>query len=282
MPLKLAVQNPIDATPPDDAQILAAARALGVVGRAQASLWRDLSDPDVDLRRLHQALREDPAIAVRVLKVANSAYYRRGGQIATIEQAILMLGLDAVRGIAASAGLDRIAGRGEQGAAFVAHSVAVACIARECAGIAGLSIGGEAFLAGLLHDIGLLVEWRLAAQLTASKQRVLAGDPLLHVRCAEVVLAAWQLPPLLVRAVAAHHSAPQPSDPVDLLAACVRVAHCACVEAGMQVQGDGLPDCPQVPHPLDLAHLGIVPDAWSAQLPQALARAVQMYEGMLA
>jgi HD-like signal output (HDOD) protein len=253
-----------------------------VVGRAQASLWRDLSDPDVDLRRLHQALREDPAIAVRVLKVANSAYYRRGGQIATIEQAILMLGLDAVRGIAASAGLDRIAGRGEQAAAFVAHSVAVACIARDSAAIAGLAIGGEAFLAGLLHDIGLLVEWRLAALLKANGPRELAVDPWLHVRCAQVVLAAWQLPATVVDAVAAHHAQPQESEPVDPLGACVRVAHCACVEAGMLLPGDGPTDAEQAPHPLDLLRLGIAPEAWSAQLPQALARAARMYEGMLA
>jgi HD-like signal output (HDOD) protein len=240
---------------PGDAEILAAARAIGGVARAGVQLWRELSDPDIDPERLRRVLYGDPGIAARVLKVANSAYYARGRAIASLERAIVVLGLDAVRGIAAAAGLDRVAERGGQGAAFLAHSTATAACAQSLAARADDVSGSEAFLAGLLHDFGLLVEWRLAML-----RPLAVADPEFHVPCARLVLATWQLPADVVDAACAHH-APGTGG---ALAACVRLGHLAAEEAGMTGPGDPHAEAEATVPAEDLRLLGIDAAAWDA------------------
>jgi len=280
MPLRQIPPPSMPAALPSDEQILVAARSLGVVGRAQATLWRELSDPEVDMRRLHRVIREDPGIAARVLKVANCAFYRRGGQVATIEQAIVVLGLDAVRGIAASAGLDRIAGRSEQGTAFVGHSIVVGSVAREAVGAAGLSIGGEAFLAGLLHDFGLLVEWRLIAQGVVDSDPPARHDSLRHTHYAKVVLDAWNIPAQVVAAVVAHHDQPPADGVVDSLTASVRLAHIAALAADATLDADGPLAADDEPSAADLAALGLNPESWREFLPDTAARARRLRVGI--
>jgi HD-like signal output (HDOD) protein len=211
----------VPATPLADADILAAARALGGVARGSVDLWRELSDPLVEPPRIAAVLHADPGIAARVLKVANSAFYGRGRQVSSIDRAIVVLGLDAVRGIAAAAGLDRVVPRGTAGAAFAAHSAVVACASRMLARRHAALAPADGFLGGLLHDFGMLVAWRLAA---AGRIDEIAADSL-HVHCGALVLDAWQLPPAVVEAAARHHASG--GGP---LAACVRLAHAAACE----------------------------------------------------
>jgi HD-like signal output (HDOD) protein len=267
---------------PSDAQVLIAARSLGIVASAQATLWRELSDPNVEVRRIEQVLREDPVVAARVLKVANSAFYHHCGRIGTIEKALLILGFDGVRGITAAVGLARIAGRSAQGANLAAHSAAVASIARDAAAAAGLPCACEAFLAGLLHDLGLLVEWRLALQPPAAQQPPMAIGPTQHARFGALVLAAWQLPAEAVRAAAAHHEPPQDDAAIDPVTACVRAAHAVCAEHGMGLHDDGPLQQPSEAQQLDLAAIGIDPDRWRDFVPRAVARAQHLRSGMLA
>ena len=60
---------------------------------------REASNPDVTAARIGELLRQDPAICARVLKAINSCVYGLGEQIASVERAVLLLGLNAVRGI---------------------------------------------------------------------------------------------------------------------------------------------------------------------------------------
>ncbi len=247
------------AAPPTDEEILAASRALGGLAPSAAGLWRELSDPDVDPRRLNAVLHQDPGIAARVLKVANSAYYGRGRQIATLEQAVAVLGLDAVRGIAAAAGLDRVAGRIGNPGLYVAHCVSVADFSRVLAARTAVVPLAEAFLAGLLHDFGLLVEWRLHAS-----GRALPPDPFLHLRCGRIVLTQWQLPPGVVEAAASHHlgeSVPV-AGAIEPMCACVRLAHCAASIAGVPTPEPQVDAADGGPAAADLSVVGMEPADW--------------------
>jgi HD-like signal output (HDOD) protein len=269
----------VAAAPPTDEEILAASRALGGLAPSAAGLWRELSDPEVDPRRLHAVLHQDPGIAARVLKVANSAFYGRGRQIATLEQAVIVLGIDAVRGIAAAAGLDRVAARAGQAGLYVAHCVAVAGFARELAARTGAVPAGEAFLAGLLHDFGLLVEWRLLAC-----GRPLPVDPLLHLRCGRVVLTQWQLPTAVVDAAASHHLRGSAWDPgVDApLCACVRLAHCAAGFAGVPTPEPQVDAADAGPAMADMAVVGMQVADWEHWLPDAASRSNEATEALCA
>jgi HD-like signal output (HDOD) protein len=212
-----------------------------------------------------------------VLKIANSAYYQRGRTIASIEQALMVLGTDAVRGIAASAGLDRVASRSPHAGAYLRHSIATASVAADLAGAAVADRRAEAFLAGLLHDLGLLIAWRLAPAADTPAR----ADVELHVHCGRLALDAWQLPPRLVAAVASHHRAPSDGAPDDVVAAAVRIAEAAVTLAGIACAGEGdvRSDAPTA---TDLRSIGLDADAWPAARACALARATAMVESLVA
>jgi putative nucleotidyltransferase with HDIG domain len=209
----------------------ATVRALGAsAGGASASrLLALLYDPDVDFDRIVQCLHGEPVLSARVLKVANSPYYRRSGQVGSVERALQMLGLNAVRGIAAAGALDRMlppqAGQFFDPQRFRRHSAAVASAAQAISRQAGLGVDGEAFMAGLLHDIGALLlaksdpaaMARFAPKAELSAEAALAEEQahfgIDHSAAGVLIVQAWALPDWLKDAVADHHGTGPLSDP---------------------------------------------------------------------
>lgn len=207
--------------------ILDAARALGILSGSASSaprLLATLCQEGVEPREVARIIGQEPGLAARVLRVANSAFYGVPRAIATIDRAVVVLGLDAVRGIAAAACLDRsITRAGEPSVldmtAFLDHSVATAAAAESLARIRHRAIAPEAFIAGLLHDLGTVLQLRLDAAGLAALVTVVRGGSdspmseieLQHVRvghetCAAVLFEAWNLPAGITAAVANHHA----------------------------------------------------------------------------
>lgn len=122
-----------------------------------------VEDPSSTAQDLHEVISGDPALSSRILKVVNSSFYGLPGQIASINRAIVMLGLNAVKNIAIAASLAKLFRGGELTPEFSAkdlwtHSNAVAAASKLIADELKLGLGDEAYLAGLIHDIGLMVE----------------------------------------------------------------------------------------------------------------------------
>ncbi|HSI60913.1 MAG TPA: HDOD domain-containing protein [Ideonella sp.] len=290
----------------DDAEIVEAAQRMSLAGAGAASGMRLLSvllDERLDLPGLAKLVSAQPGIALRVMRVANSAYYGHSGVVATVDRAAQVLGLTALRGIAAAAcfeGLTApVAGSATLDlAAFRNHSLAVACAAQALAQRVAQEMAGEAFMAGLLHDIGLVVLWRLrpqsllrhaagragrgglcvAAPQAAEQERLALGTT--HAHCGRVALAAWHLPAGLVDAVAEHDLPAAAGDrPATApLAALLRLAdHLACA-AGHAFDPD------HVPVPPDervLAQHGITPEQLAevaAALPDTVKRLCAVFE----
>lgn len=202
----------------------AAARALGASGGGvgAAKLLALLCDPDVETDAVRACLRGEPALSARVLKVANSPFYRQAGQVGTVDRAVQLLGLSAIRGIAAAGCLDRTtpprAGQAFDPDRFRRHSFAVACLTQQFAREASLGVESEAFIAGLLHDIGVLLLTKAAPAAMASFAPAPAedaGDALAaeqahfgtdHVACGGVLVEAWGLPAWMHDTLAAHHA----------------------------------------------------------------------------
>lgn len=118
---------------------------------------------------LHAVISKDPALCSRILKVVNSSFYGLPGQIGSINRAIVLLGLNAVKNIAVSASLAKLFRGGELCPSFSArdlwtHSVAVAAASKQISDVIGLNAPDEAFLAGLMHDIGIMVEMQFNRQ----------------------------------------------------------------------------------------------------------------------
>src|SRR5688572_29360705 len=123
---------------------------------------RTVEDPKSTAGQLHKIVSHDPALVTRILKVVNSAFYGLPGQIASVERAIVLLGLNAIKNIAVAASLGQLFRGVKLCEGFTAkdlwtHCIAVGVTAREIARLMKLPLADEAFLAGMIHDIGLLV-----------------------------------------------------------------------------------------------------------------------------
>jgi HD-like signal output (HDOD) protein len=122
-----------------------------------------VESPSSTAQDLHKVIANDPALCSRILKVVNSAFYGLPGQIGSINRAIVLLGLNAVKNIAIAASLAKLFRGGSLTPEFSAkdlwsHSIATAAACKMIADALKLGLGDEAFLAGLIHDIGIIVE----------------------------------------------------------------------------------------------------------------------------
>jgi HD-like signal output (HDOD) protein len=214
--------------PITEADIVRAATSLGVIGGGAHTAHRILAtlcDASLDARQIADVIQREPGLAARVLKVANSAFYGSSRNIGTLDRALMLLGLDAVRGIAAAACLDRSVARRSPQAdyrpqALALHSVASAFAAESLTKQSGRAVPAEAFMASLLHAFGVPVQERLDSPGVVKLMGALAADEnataaelearlveVSHARCAEVIFENWHLPQSIVMAVR-HYADP--------------------------------------------------------------------------
>jgi len=135
---------------------------IATLPEVTAKIIATVEDPRSSAQALHKIVSHDPALVTRILKVVNSAFYGLPGQIGSIERAIVLLGLNAVKNIAVAASLGQLF-RGSQLCEGFApkdlwrHCIAVGVASRDLAKQMKLQMAEEAFLAGMIHDMGILV-----------------------------------------------------------------------------------------------------------------------------
>ena len=211
-----------------DADIVKAASSLGLLGSSSLAAHRilaSLCDVSLGTREVVGLIEHEPGLAARVLKVANSAYYGQSRSISTLDRALVILGLDAIRGITAAACLDRSIARRSSTAGIdprtlVNHCVASAFAAEQLSRRSGRASSAEAFMAALLHDFGVPVQERLDAPGVEAFIKALQEDPeanpaqleqslvkVGHTHCAKVIFEHWNMPPTITLA-AFHHDDP--------------------------------------------------------------------------
>ena len=190
---------------------------------AVAQRLLELINQDAPFEDIATVLATDPAMAARVLRVANSAALRGASPISSLTEAFLRLGTMQLRQLIL--GLVFVHHFPRRGAfdyvAFWRHSLHVALAAQQLEYNAlGLKlVGTEVYTAGLLHDIGIaylnltattrykevIVEARASEEPLAAVERRLLGVD--HHEAAAYLLGEWRFPPSIV-AVCQHHSAP--------------------------------------------------------------------------
>src|SRR5207302_41548 len=136
--------------------------SIATLPEITAKIIRTVEDPKSTAAELHKIVSHDPALVTRILKVVNSAFYGLPGQIGSIERGIVLLGLNAVKNIAVAASLGQLFRGMKLCDGFTAkdlwtHCIGVGVVARALAKQSKLPLADEAFLAGMIHDIGLLV-----------------------------------------------------------------------------------------------------------------------------
>ncbi len=219
--------------------------------RVIQEIWRVLTDDNASARALAEVLSRDTGLSARVLKLANSAYFALSVPVSDVRGACVVLGFEAVRGlavgVAAVDGLTRTATRAVDIGAFWRHSIAVATASEGLARRLGTTETGTAFCAGILHDIGRLV---LASVRSTQYGRILTPPLPGSLRRLEVdafgaghdevggwLVEKWGFPEALCDAVGKHHD-PSVDGRVNHWAAVVHVADQLAHRAGFALMED--------------------------------------------
>jgi len=186
-----------------------------------ATITRLMQDPRTSAEELGRAISTDPALVSKVLKLVNSAFYGFPGRIATITQAIVILGFSTIRNVVLTTSVLKAFGKGGTAGVdvglFWEHSLLTGAIARALAMERKANFIEETFIAGLLHDMGRIV---LSQKLPAEFEKVQcikreAGIPQLEAEQIALKLNhgdiggwlahKWNLPLPFVDVMRLHH-----------------------------------------------------------------------------
>jgi HD-like signal output (HDOD) protein len=182
-----------------------------------------MDDPKSGFKEIANIIETDQAIAAKVLKVANSAYYGLSGMVNSIHQATVVLGYETLEQVITMVSSSSLLGKQLKGYALNAgvlwrHSLAVAMASRIIAKKRAPSLEGDAFSVGLIHDAGKLAldahilnkkkEIRVFLEneemnFRKAEQRVLGFD---HAQIAQDLCQKWKLPAEHAEAMRYHHT----------------------------------------------------------------------------
>jgi putative nucleotidyltransferase with HDIG domain len=139
-------------------KIVGATGDLPTMPHVASLVMEKLSDPNATPKDLHKIISQDQALAARVLKIANSPFYGCARTVTNLTDALVVMGFDSIRSlVVASAMHDFFKKFGLAEKLLWEHSIGCGSIAKQVARRAKYSKIEEAFLAGLLHDIGKVV-----------------------------------------------------------------------------------------------------------------------------
>ncbi len=178
-----------------------------------------LNDPDCSMAEVARTISMDPSIALKTLRLVNSAYYGLGQEVKTVDHAVVMLGVKVIKNLVLTASVfDTFQGSIGR---FLEHCISTGVAMKVLAAHGPLKreLGSpdEAFVFGLLHDIGKVIirqfmpeESERIAQLIQEKRiswyhaelEVIGVD---HATIGARLAQKWKLNKGIVAAIAFHH-----------------------------------------------------------------------------
>lgn len=207
-----------------------------------------VEDPDSRARDLAELISQDQALASRVLKIVNSAFYGMRGPVDSVTRAVVTLGWGEVHSLVLTAACQAM----HTSASFSDqllwdHALAVSQVARKLAVKCRFPRLVEASTAGLLHDLGKIVmdrhlgeRYQVVVDLVGQKDTsFLEAEQILldydHAQVGGMIVESWKLSPALVEAVRWHHD-PKSAETEPTLCAVVSLANSICVQQGVGLE----------------------------------------------
>ncbi|MEM0912974.1 MAG: GGDEF domain-containing protein [Planctomycetota bacterium] len=196
---------------------------------------------DVNIKQIASTIQHDPALSSKILKTVNSSFYGQAHTISTISHALVVLGLNSVKTLALGftlvGNLSQQGGDGFDHMTFWKRSLYAATAAKQLASARSLVQREEAFLGGLLQDLGMLAmyqtlgaEYReVLAKTGGDHRRLIAQEReafgIDHGQVGGELAERWKLPPLLVAPIRYHHSPQGADEELRPLVECVAVGN---------------------------------------------------------
>jgi putative nucleotidyltransferase with HDIG domain len=216
-------------------------------------IQRLIDNPKSNMAQIATIITRDQAIAARVVRLVNSAFYGFGGRISSIQQAIMLLGLNTVKNLVIGVSVVKTF----EGAAeatifdrhkFWLHSFACATCARQMAKSLNKEEPEDFFLAGLLHDIGILILDQffhdefiaIVQRVTKTRDELIATETgalgLDHCDIGAFIADKWRIPDFFRIAIRHHHRpcfSEIEAEHARLIAAAVHVADVMVCQRGI-------------------------------------------------
>jgi HD-like signal output (HDOD) protein len=213
-------------------------------------LQQVLARPDFKIDDVHQLINADPGLASQVLRAANSAFYSGLSKVSTVREAIIRLGAREVANLAMlTTQQDLYRSEDKTYNALMQtlwkHSFCCAVGSKWLAQKGGYAAQAqEAFLAGLLHDIGKLFVLKVMEEISRDPALKASAGPAvlnevltsLHLQQGYQLMVHWQMPEIYCEIVARHED--EEWDRNNLLLAIVRLANLACKKVGIGIRHD--------------------------------------------
>ncbi|MBI4528520.1 MAG: HDOD domain-containing protein [Deltaproteobacteria bacterium] len=188
-----------------------------------------IEDPNLSIREICRLLADDPALAARVLAISRSLHYAQRSAPTSLQRAVQVLGLRNLRTVviaAATQGLFSMSNNISEN--LWSHSLAVALACRALSERVGYPETEQAFLTGLLHDVGemILIHGdpqgfeRVVREVQQNKVSLLVVEKRTyvfdHAFIGFTLLDSWNLDPEMGQAILTHHDGAENGNPKEL------------------------------------------------------------------
>lgn len=201
----------------------------------------------VDIDKVIETLSYDKSLVAQCLRMANSALYRQRGDVSSVRDAVLTLGLWRIRDLAFSCSLPLMfasLGGAVPKEAFWSHALGTAVVAQKLGADFGESHSEQTYLAGLLHDIGILVNGLLFPEdfrevleaavreqvpVVIVEQRVMGFT---HAESGRIAAELWRLPLEISEVIEFHHRQEEQKTNNELTVL-VQIANRLCWNSGL-------------------------------------------------
>lgn len=214
------------------------------------------NDPNSSAIDISRVISFDPAFTARVLRMANSAYYGFARKVTTVSEAIVILGYETLKSVVLALTLQKLYSKEFHGYSlekgdFWKHSVGCALASRLIAVQVKYPSLEEAFVAGLLHDVGKIILNQFIKEevpkildissseglsFAEAERKVLGFD---HQDVGAKVAEKWNFNDKIVEAILCHHR-PNEADKDPVLTAIVHIADFICLSLGLGIGSDGM------------------------------------------
>jgi putative nucleotidyltransferase with HDIG domain len=219
-------------------------------------VMRVANDPNSGAKELKEVLESDAALSARVLRCVNSSANALRTKVTNLQHAIAYLGMSQIRNIAMAASVNKLFQKNETIESYNRvglwrHLVAVGILARMMAMRLRVSGFEDVFLAGLLHDIGIVLEdQHLHLGFRKVVHSLAPGGTLMeaerthlgfdHALLGQTVAQKWHFPAAMIATIAYHHNSPAYRGERPEVLWCVEVANLICSVKGISSVGINL------------------------------------------